>query len=305
MACKMITRHSPEITAVRWLSWALLACSLVVVLYVRVRLLDYPLERDEGEYAYAGQLLLGGLPPYKLVYSMKMPGIYLAYAALMAVFGQTPAGIHLGLLVVHLASLVVLFLLARRLFGLAGAALATSAYALMTLSPAVFGLSAHATHFVVLLALLGVWMLLRFEKSQRWRDCFASGCLFGIAFLMKQPGMLFGAFGGLYLLWLRLRNGSIDISSRGPHRRGGDLALQMGSFTGGCILPFLAVCAWLKIAGVFPQFWFWTTSYARGYVSILTLSQGWTNARVTLLSLFVAAPALWIIAAVGLVLLCT
>lgn len=158
-------RGYPGSNASRWLTWALLAGSLAIVLYVRVRWLDFPLERDEGEYAYAGQLMLGGVPPYKLAYNMKMPGTYLSYAAVMAVFDRTPAGIHLGLLVVHFASLALLFVLAKRLFGLPSAAVATSAYALTTLSPALLGMAAHATHFVVLPELLGILMLLRFEKN--------------------------------------------------------------------------------------------------------------------------------------------
>ena len=60
--------------------------------FIRVRLLEMPLERDEGEYAYAGQLLLQGIPPYELAYNMKLPGTYFAYAAGMAVFGQTIGG---------------------------------------------------------------------------------------------------------------------------------------------------------------------------------------------------------------------
>jgi len=46
-----------------WLWLALLA----VILFtgaIRLRLLAVPLERDEGEYAYAGQLILQGVPPY-------------------------------------------------------------------------------------------------------------------------------------------------------------------------------------------------------------------------------------------------
>ena len=42
---------------------------LAVVICVRIRLLDFPLERDEGEYAYAGQLILQGIPPYTMVIS--------------------------------------------------------------------------------------------------------------------------------------------------------------------------------------------------------------------------------------------
>ena len=31
---------------------------MLFVIIVRIRLLDFPLERDEGEYAYMGQLIL-------------------------------------------------------------------------------------------------------------------------------------------------------------------------------------------------------------------------------------------------------
>jgi hypothetical protein len=43
---------------------------------LRLRLLDVPLDRDEGEYAYIGQLLLQGIPPYAQAYNFKLPGIY-------------------------------------------------------------------------------------------------------------------------------------------------------------------------------------------------------------------------------------
>jgi len=45
-------------------------------------------ERDEGEYADAGQLILQGVPPYTLAYNMKFSGTYAAYAVIMAIFGQ-------------------------------------------------------------------------------------------------------------------------------------------------------------------------------------------------------------------------
>ena len=34
---------------------------VLLITYVRIRLLNFPLERDEGEYAYMGQLILKGL----------------------------------------------------------------------------------------------------------------------------------------------------------------------------------------------------------------------------------------------------
>ena len=62
------------------LALTLLVAALLLVGAVRVRLLGTPLERDEGEYAYAGQLILQGIPPYHIAYNMKLPGTYLAYA---------------------------------------------------------------------------------------------------------------------------------------------------------------------------------------------------------------------------------
>jgi len=38
--------------------WVLAVAILGLVVTIRIRLLGIPLERDEGEYAYAGQLLL-------------------------------------------------------------------------------------------------------------------------------------------------------------------------------------------------------------------------------------------------------
>ena len=47
-------------------AWSTLAIIVFgLVLAIRIRLLGIPLERDEGEYAYAGQLILQGIPPYE------------------------------------------------------------------------------------------------------------------------------------------------------------------------------------------------------------------------------------------------
>src|SRR5437660_4962706 len=95
--------------------WLVLGLVILMVLAIRIRLRHMPLERDEGEYAYAGQLILQGVPPYKEIYNMKLPGTYAAYALIMAVFGQSPAGIHLGVLLVNAGSIVLIFLLGRKL----------------------------------------------------------------------------------------------------------------------------------------------------------------------------------------------
>ena len=133
---------------------------LLCTALIRVRLLPTPLERDEGEYAYVGQLMLEGIPPYSLASNMKLPGTYAMHALIMAVFGQTIVGIHLGLLLVNSASILMVFLLGRRISGDAAAIGASAVYAALSLSPSVAGTASHATHFVTLFALAGTLLLL-------------------------------------------------------------------------------------------------------------------------------------------------
>lgn len=216
MSAALHNSSSPRRQSVRrYQAWLLVALTVLFVLVVRVRLRDMPLERDEGEYAYAGQLMLHGLAPYKEAYTMKLPGTYAAYALIMALFGQSPAGIHVGLALVNAASIVLMFLLGRRLLDEAAGVAAAVAFALLSLSPSVLGLAAHATHFVVLAALGGTLVLLRAcdaaNGGQRpmvsgQLPFFLSGLLFGLAFLMKQHGLFFGLCGAIYLLWTRTRS---------------------------------------------------------------------------------------------------
>lgn len=265
-------------------AWLIVAFALLLVVGVRVRLRDMPLERDEGEYAYAGQLILQGVPPYHDAFNMKLPGTYAAYALILAVFGQTPGGIHLGLALVNVATIVLIFRLGRKLLDDAGGATAAVAYALMSLSPNVLGLAGHATHFVVLPAVGGILLLLRAVETRGTKILFASGLLFGLAFLMKQHGIFFGLFAGLFLWWSRFgpplpvgndrsvrRAGLRDEGELPPAFRWRDILRDLGWFGTGYAAPYLLTCLILWAAGVFPQFWFWTVTYGGKYASAVPL----------------------------------
>ena len=106
----------------RFFGWGLLIATVAAVICARVHLLGLPLERDEGEYAYAGQLLLQGSSPFQHAYNvnLKFPGTTLAYALIMALFGQTTAAIHAGVILINLATAALTFVLARRIFGNTG-----------------------------------------------------------------------------------------------------------------------------------------------------------------------------------------
>jgi 4-amino-4-deoxy-L-arabinose transferase-like glycosyltransferase len=197
----MIKQQTDNRVRGSWKSWLFLALVVLFVVFVRVRLLGVPLERDEGEYAYMGQLILQGIPPYIGAYNMKFPGTYAMYALIMSVFGQNMQGIHFGVMLINCATIVLVFLLARRFLSDAAAVGAGAAYAFLSLSPSVLGFAGHATHFVVLPALGGVLALLYALRSGKGHGYFWSGLLFGLAVLMKQPGVFFFLFGATYIIY--------------------------------------------------------------------------------------------------------
>src|SRR3989442_3327149 len=181
-------------------AWALLGLIVLGAAALRLRLLDVPIDRDEGEYGYFAQLLLQGIPPYAQAYNFKMPGIYAVYALILAIFGQTPTAIHLGLLIVDAVTIVLVFFVADGVFGATVAAVAAAAFATLSLSPRLLFSAAYAEHFVLPPVLAGVLVLLHAIDRRRMSAFFGSGLLFGTAFLMKQSGGAFFAFAVLYTL---------------------------------------------------------------------------------------------------------
>jgi hypothetical protein len=280
--------------------WILAAIVFGVVIAIRIRLLGIPLERDEGEYAYAGQLILQGVPPYKLAYNMKFPGTYAAYAAIMSVFGQTVAGIHLGLLLVNAATIVLIFFLARRLMNSTAGIAAATTYAVLSVSPSVLGLAAHATNFVMVPVLGGTLLLLNTTDRGAFGRLFASGLLFGVGMLMKQPALFFIPFGAIYLL----RN---DVQRRLSLKK---VLLRNLIFGLAAIVPFAITCLILWHMGVFDKFWFWTVNYAAQYGGLpigQIFSGKWPLSRAAQVSVNSIMDAigdgqmLWALAGLGLV----
>jgi 4-amino-4-deoxy-L-arabinose transferase-like glycosyltransferase len=255
--------------------WPALGLLLILALVaaVRIRLLSLPLERDEGEYAYAGQLMLEGVPPYRLAYNMKMPGVYASYALIMAIFGQSIEGIRLGFILVNFGAIVLLYFVGRRFLDRAGALAASAVYALLSLSPSVLGLNAHATHFVVLAALGATLVLLRAQESGRLSGVFWSGALFGVAFLMKQPGGAFAFFGLALVLWAGLRRNPPAWKTDG---------LRLALYGAGVAAPIVLTGLALWRAGVWDKFWWWTVIYARVHAT----AENWRVGQIRLARFF-------------------
>ena len=270
--------------------WLLLGVAIGVCIFVRIRLLQFPLERDEGEYAYGGQLMLQGIAPYKLAYSMKFPGTAAAYAVIMSIFGESVVGIHLGLLIVNMATCAVLFLIGRRLTNSIRGLAAAASYAVLSASASVLGFSAHAAHLLMLTVMAGVWLLLVALDRQSGVELCLSGLLLGLGMLMKQPAAIFILFGATYFSVASWR---MSVPAK-------LIVMRTLMFCIVAAVPLAVTCLIVWRAGVFGNFWFWTWSYAREYATLSPASNAAAYLRVIPIQIIGAHWLLWLLGGIGL-----
>lgn len=275
--------------------WFFLFLVLLFVAVVRYRLLDFPLERDEGEYAYMGQLILDGIPPYKYAYNMKLPGTYGMYALFLKLFGETTRGIHTGFLIMNLATILMLYQFIKKICNSFTALASAAAYGVYALNPYVLGFAAHATHFLLFWSLPGVYLLFAALEKKSIYQYFTIGVFFGLGFLMKQQAIFLILFSGLVLLFysfLEFKKGEFVFK---------DFIIRGLLLVTGTVLPFILTVILLYSAGVFPSFWYWTFQYASKYAAMSTLGEGLKNLTNVFLLLSFGYRTLWAFVGIGLI----
>jgi hypothetical protein len=288
---KQLTNPKATRSSRIFLPWLIVAVIIIITAGLRIRLLNVPFERDEGEYAYAGRLMLQGIPPYSLVYNMKFPGTYAAYAFIMSVFGQTRAAVHFGLLIVNIITILLMFLLTRFLIDSFTGVFAAAAFAVLSIAKPVQGIFANAEHFILLFALSGLVLLLFSIDRKNLLLLLIASLLLGIGFIIKQHGIFFIVFAGLYLIFTRLRCKPFELKS---------FLLSIAIFIVGVLLPFAVTCLILWHVGVFKEFWFWTFVYSREYVSMTPVSVGLADLIFRLICILDATFLIWVSAIIGL-----
>ena len=279
---------------VSWLDYHAVALAAVVVLIglVRLRLLSTPFERDEGEYAYVGSLILHGGLPYRDAYNMKLPGTYGMYSLIVGAFGSSPAGVHAGFMIVSLATIVLAYAAFKRLFTPMIGLVAATTYGLLSISAPMLGTAAHATHFVNFFVVSGLWFYSRWNDRRPSLYGGLTGLAFGLAFLMKQPAVFLVAFGGLMVM---VRAGAV------MPRSWKTIATAAMAFGAAAAVPYLVVVLVVAAGGALEKFWFWTVTYAMGYASADT---PWELRRalvgMSFGPMFREYPLVWLLAPVGL-----
>ncbi|MCI5157854.1 MAG: hypothetical protein D3906_05330 [Candidatus Electrothrix sp. AUS1_2] len=272
------------------IAWFLLFIVLILAGIARYRLLDVPFERDEGEYAYAGQMILQGVPPYQEVYNMKFPGIYAAYALSLAMFGESHQSIHTALLIINAITIITLFLLAKHIANLLCAVTSAASFALLSLGQPVQGVFANAEHFVIVFVTGGLLFLLQGLAATNLFRLAAAGIFLGLGCLMKQHGFAFSILAVLYIIFDSLRQNSTSWRS---------LLIRLLAFLTGISIVFFLLFLSMFLAGVFTTFRFWTIDYALAYVSQVPLADAWQGFISTFMRIERSAPLLWILVGCG------
>lgn len=245
--------------------------SLVVLLaaiaLVRARFLSLPFERDEGEYAYAARLLLDGLLPYAHVYNMKLPGAYASYAAIFALLGESVRSVRLGHIAVNLATTAIAFLWARRHFSAMPALVASAVFGGLSLGRDIQGLFANAEVFLLLPAMIGLWLVWPAQGFAGKRNLILAGVTLGLAFVIKQQAAIYIAWAAAFVA---LRHWHLGASK--PRA-----VLNAALLLAAAAMPFAITCAAFAFKGHFAEMWFWTFTYSRQYVSQAGLADAWVN----------------------------
>ena len=151
------------------------------------------------------------------------------------------------------------------------------------------GTIAHCTHYVAFFAVLATLLLLRSGTRPAW--LFLSGLVYGLAVLMKQPGIFFGMFGAIFVLW-RCRQARLSFIAG---------LKGMAAYCFGVALPYALLCLELWHAGTFGRFWYWTYTLAKAYVTQQTSSQQLQFFEHFIPIVLAPNQYIWILAGLGLV----
>jgi hypothetical protein len=139
------------------LTLALGAVALLSIL-LRLPFLSVPLNTDEGGYAYVAYWLDRGLVLYRDLWFDRPQGIFLVYALILRLFGESTEAIRLAGALCNAATTFLLGLLAVRLSDRRAGLAAAGVFALASASPAVEGFTANGELFMNLPVVIALFL---------------------------------------------------------------------------------------------------------------------------------------------------
>ncbi len=239
---------------------------LALTYFARLNFIDIALERDEGDYALAGKLILEGATPYIDVFEQKPPGLFYSYALIEAIFGSTPKNLHMGFIVINLLTCVFIANGLRFLIGTLAGLGAAAAFALLTLNPYASGFSIQAEHLLVFYVSISFFLLAYYYRSGRLLSLILAGASVAWATTIKQNGLFFVLAIGLGIAAIHLTKDKFDLKKIGKEYAYYAL--------GGITMAFLVMML-IAVQGVWKETIFWSITFPREfYISTISWDEG-------------------------------
>ncbi|MBI3835780.1 MAG: glycosyltransferase family 39 protein [Planctomycetes bacterium] len=168
----------------RWSFRDLIVLTLAAALLVTLRLhaFSLPLETDECNYAYIGSRLLAGDRLYVDVWDHQPPGVFALFAGVIAIFGDSPLVFRWMAMAFSLASLLLLYAIARRIGGRAAGITAAFLFALASSDPGAAGEGCNREIYMNTLILCAWWLALEPRNLIR---VFLAGAALALASSLK------------------------------------------------------------------------------------------------------------------------
>jgi hypothetical protein len=221
--------------------WLLAACCLAPLALM-------PLARDQGHFAYVGQVVLDGGVPYRDVFDQKGPATHYTFAAVLALFGQSQLGVRTFFYIVALLGTRLAATLGERLSGAAARLPCVLCFSLAMLQgdEATPWHTAQVEDLILFSQLLVLWLIGSEHTLQsRWR-VFAAATLLGLTCTYKPTAAL--PCVGLALVcigWLAVMRG----------RRAVPVVRWLAWAATGFLLPLVVAVGYLAARGAFDEFW--------------------------------------------------
>ena len=170
-------------------SWMWLLVGLVPTMLVALPDLSYPVFRDQATFLVLGDGLLHGQLPYRDLWDIKPPGIYVIYALIAKCFGPVMWSVGLVDIFWVLAISCCIYRFAERQVGPAAAVVAMVLNASWH-SQAGYVNALQTETFVMLLVFAGYFLAMAQSRRSGLR-LFAAGLLLGAAFWLKYNALAF------------------------------------------------------------------------------------------------------------------
>jgi 4-amino-4-deoxy-L-arabinose transferase-like glycosyltransferase len=274
-----------------------LAAIVLATLAVRIPTFRLPLDQDGSVFAYVADRWAHGELPYRDVWDHKPPLTYVVYRGLFAFAPPAAAPVNttlrVGSALCDAATVVLLFFLARRLFGFAVGIVAGGLFGLFTGATVLQFEAFQPERLTVLFTVAAVLAAVAYADSRQYRYAGLSGLLFGLALIAKQIAAPVGVVTWAWLTWDAFRAEGRQAVKR--------VAIHSVLLLVGAVLPWGLCAAYFAAHGAFGNFWECTYTFNVFYATEHRKGSVLTDLALLVRRMVFDHGFLWLTGAIGLV----